>query len=126
VTANLKTTYVDVGPGRRGATVAGGPEFWARLMTGGVSLQGDWLMTSGTADGDWPHWEMHPQGEEVVMLLSGSADLVLDGDEPTTHELREPLDYVLVPRGTWHRAVSAKGAQMLFLTAGAGTQHRPA
>lgn len=122
---NLTSTYVDVGPGKRGAAVPGGPAFWQALMTGQANLQGDWLMTASTSDGDWPHWEMHPHGEEVVLLVSGSMDFELEVDgERTTVQLRNPCDYVLVPRGAWHIARNAQAAQLVVLTAGEGTQHR--
>ena len=56
---------------------------------------------------------MHPAGEEVVYLLSGAIDLVLDGaDGERIVPLRDGEAYI-VPRGTWHRAVvprSRRGA----------------
>lgn len=123
---NLQSTYVDVGPGTRGAAVEGGPAFWQALISGQAELQGDWLLTASSHDGTWPHWEMHPQGEEIVLLLSGRFDFELDLDgERTILELRDPFDYVLVPRGAWHIARDAQDARVLFLTAGEGTEHRP-
>jgi mannose-6-phosphate isomerase-like protein (cupin superfamily) len=75
---------------------------------------------------DWSTWEMHPRGEEVVMLLSGSATLVLevDGDERRV-QLSEGGSYVVVPRGAWHRAETSEPTAMLFITPGEGTEHRP-
>ena len=36
-------------------------------------------------DEDWPTWEMHPEGDELVYLLSGSTDMVLrDGSGERT------------------------------------------
>jgi mannose-6-phosphate isomerase-like protein (cupin superfamily) len=69
--------------------------------------------------------EMHPNGDEVVCLLSGRATMVLeiDGREKLV-ELDEPGAYVIVPQGTWHTARTNEPCRMLFITAGEGTQHR--
>jgi hypothetical protein len=36
-----------------------------------------------------------------------------------------PGTTLIVPAGTWHRAVDQHGARMLFMTYGEGTQHKP-
>ena len=61
------------------------------------------------------------------MLLTGAAVVVLD--EPLG--MREILldrsgAYVLIPPGVWHTARTDVPTTMLFLTPGAGTEHRPA
>jgi quercetin dioxygenase-like cupin family protein len=70
---------------------------------------------------------MHPNGDEIVCLLEGRVTFVLErhGREERL-ELAEPGAYVLVPRGTWHTAKTSTRCRMLFITAGEGTQHRPA
>ena len=75
---------------------------------------------------DWDHAEMHPAGDEVVFLLSGSVDLVLDvdGGEQVV-ELRGRTG-CLVPRGVWHHAIVHTESEVLHITPGEGTQHRPA
>jgi len=74
----------------------------------------------------WPSWEIHPHGDEVVMLLAGEATLVLrqaDGGD-TELVLRAAGEYAVVPRGTWHTARVARHARMLFITPGEGTENR--
>jgi hypothetical protein len=39
-------------------------------------------------------------------------------------ELREPDEFAIVPRGTWHTAKIAVATKMLFVTPGAGTEHK--
>ena len=39
-------------------------------------------------------------------------------------ELREPGDFVIVPRATWHSARVATPTTMLFATPGEGTENR--
>jgi oxalate decarboxylase/phosphoglucose isomerase-like protein (cupin superfamily) len=61
------------------------------------------------------------------MLLSGAATLLLEApDGERAVRLLEPGDYVLVPANTWHTARTEVPTTMLFLTPGAGTEHKPA
>lgn len=74
---------------------------------------------------DWPSWEKHPHGDEIVILLSGHMTFVLesaDGDREV--ELTTPGDYVVVPADVWHTARAHESSRMLFVTPGEGTEHR--
>ena len=104
--------------------VAGGPQFWETVHER-TDLGTGYLMMVGSMDKTWDSWEMHPAGEEIVYLLSGSVDFVLDlpGGNQTV-ELRGRAGCT-VPRGTWHRAIVHEPGDMLFVTPGAGTKHRP-
>jgi mannose-6-phosphate isomerase-like protein (cupin superfamily) len=102
--------------------------FWPKLMNGELgTFHHEFLVTTFGYDRDWPTWEMHPHGDEVVVLLEGRATFVLevDGRERTV-ELASGGAYVIVPRGTWHTARTTTPCRMLFITAGEGTQIRPA
>ncbi len=86
---------------------------------------GHLLITSHTFEVDWPTWEVHPKGDEFVMLVSGDVDMVLalnEGDK-TVH-LSKPGLFLIVPRGTWHTARVHKPTQMMFVTPGEGTDNR--
>lgn len=75
---------------------------------------------------DWGSWEMHPQGDEIVMLLSGAVRFVLHNNSAdTTVDLTEQGQYVVVPKGVWHTAQILTPAKLLFITPGQGTEHRP-
>lgn len=72
---------------------------------------------------DWPTWEIHPAGDELVVLLAGKVDMVLrlaDGDRVVPLEHRGA---VVVPRGTWHTARVHAPSEMLFVTPGEGTEN---
>jgi mannose-6-phosphate isomerase-like protein (cupin superfamily) len=74
----------------------------------------------------WTWWERHPNGEELVLVLSGSVVFHLDDGERRTVPLRA-REGTLVPRGTWHRAEITRPTRMLFVTASpAETEHRDA
>jgi quercetin dioxygenase-like cupin family protein len=68
---------------------------------------------------------MHPNGDEIVCLLSGRVSMVLEIDgREIVAKLAKPGDYVLVPRGTWHTARTSTNCTMVFITPGEGTQNR--
>jgi mannose-6-phosphate isomerase-like protein (cupin superfamily) len=73
----------------------------------------------------WTSWEMHPAGDEIVYLLSGAVSLILEeeGGERSV-ELGARMAY-RIPRGRWHRMRVRAPGEMLFITRGAGTRHRP-
>jgi quercetin dioxygenase-like cupin family protein len=73
----------------------------------------------------WTTWERHPAGDELVLLLDGRIDLIqeIDGEEVRT-ELR-PGQAVINPPGVWHTADVHEPGRGLFITPGAGTEHRP-
>jgi len=70
-------------------------------------------------------WEMHPDGDEVLTLLSGQCDIVLDEDGAERTISLTPGQGALVPRGVWHRMIIHVPGELLFLTPGDTTEHRP-
>lgn len=125
---DLASTYVRLRPDASIETLAVDDSFWGRLMSGQLgSFHNEFLVTCHCFSADWPTWEMHPEGDEIVCLLSGSATFVLEREIGTeTVELKESGAYVVVPKGVWHTAKPHGFARMLFITAGEGTQHREA
>lgn len=105
---------------------AGGPEFWAQPQATLDALGRDWLVSEFRCDGDWPSWEMHPQGDEFVYLLEGDIEFQLETVEGVVAQRIEGRGAVVVPRGVWHTAKVYRPSRMFFVTMGAGTQHRPA
>ena len=101
--------------------------FWGELAAGKHSeLDQGRLMSAFTFSEPWAMWERHPAGEELVMLLSGSAILVLqENGREQRIQLSSPGSHVLVPQNVWHTARTTVPTMMLFLTPGAGTEHRP-
>jgi len=82
------------------------------------------LVSRHAFDMDWPTWERHPAGDELVCLLSGQADLILRtprGDEVVN--LAAAGSFVLVPRNTWHTAHISEPTELLFITPGEGTEN---
>jgi mannose-6-phosphate isomerase-like protein (cupin superfamily) len=124
---DISSTYLHFRDGGRAEALPVPDSFWEELGAGKhPQLEQGRLMSAFTFSEPWPVWERHPAGEELVMLLSGTAVVVLEeaGRERTV-ELRDPGSYVLVPKNAWHTARTSVPTTMLFLTPGAGTEHRP-
>ena len=101
------------------------PTLYQELDSNYSGFKNHVLVSSFEFSDDWSTWELHPAGDEIVLLLSGSATLVLrtaNGDVRVA--LTEPGTYVLVPRNTWHTAHTSEPTRMLFITPGEGTENR--
>lgn len=73
----------------------------------------------------WSMWEMHPNGSEIVICTAGEMTLVQEIDGESVRTTLRPGEYAINGPGVWHTADVEDGATALFITAGAGTQHRP-
>ncbi|PNU03973.1 cupin domain-containing protein [Novosphingobium guangzhouense] len=74
----------------------------------------------------WDSWEMHPEGDELVVCLSGEITLIQEFPDGRLHcETLQPGQYIVNPAGVWHTADVSQPASALFVTAGMGTEGRP-
>lgn len=133
-THDLTETYLHLDGDGRAPAVEAGEAFWMQLMTGAFTdpkveaiAAGGWLVSRFVHGGDWPHWEMHPEGDEVLTCLEGALTFVLEHPGGAHEEVRLTAGRTLVmPAGVWHRGLGRGPATVLAITAGKGTQHRPA
>lgn len=125
---NILHTYLHVQDGGKTEQVAVTEQFWRDLVSGTrPELDQGRLMSAFSFSADWPSWECHPAGEELVMLLSGSTVLLLEEADGERALLLDTVgSYVMVPQGVWHTARTTQPTTLLFLTPGVGTEHRPA
>lgn len=101
--------------------------FWPDMIAGKFDHLGPGRLVSFYEfTQSWDSWEAHPRGEELVCLVSGSMDFILEreGGQETV-ELRDPGAFLIVPRGAWHTATVHAPSRALVVTPGAGTTHRP-
>ena len=68
-------------------------------------------------------WERHPQGDEFVQVLKGSARLVLRTEQGDELEELRAGSVIVVPRGMWHHFESPEGVTVLTITP-QPTEHR--
>lgn len=125
---SLTSTYVHLADETSVSLVPASETFWDEVVSGEYpGLARGRLVTQFDFSSDWPRWERHPAGDELVILLSGRAELVLELAGGTTRtRLSNPGEFVVVPRNTWHTARTREACSLLFITHGAGTDHRPA
>ena len=73
-----------------------------------------------------PHGgEMHPDGDELLYVVSGRIDVRLelaDGVRTVDVEAGRAL---VVPRGVWHLIEVTEPARIVHITPGPGGEHRP-
>ena len=95
----------------------------ARVAPDGVEGR---LVTIHSFAEPWTMWEVHPRGHELVVCLAGRMVLhqELRGGVALSFAL-EPYQAAINLPGVWHTADVDGSATALFITAGAGTEHRP-
>ena len=120
---DLASTYLSLN-GAGVATKLPGGDFMERL--GHCPDDMAYLVGVYAQTQDWPHWEMHPKGHELLVMLDGRMEVTLDQDGVLTRAILEPGGgALLIPPGAWHIARVLGPGRMLGVTYGEGTQHRP-
>lgn len=68
---------------------------------------------------DPPHdGEMHPDGDELLFVLSGSFAVTLELPAGDEHLVLGPDDALVVPRGVWHKVLMREPGRLLHITPG--------
>jgi len=119
---DLEDTYLSL-DGQGGLARHSVEGFWEGIDSN-TDLLGT-LVAAFVSTEDWPHWEMHPAGEEVLVLVEGRMTLLLDEPGGERRVEMAPGATCVVPRGVWHRALVAETSKVIGITYGASTQHRP-
>ena len=84
-------------------------------------------MTVGivTMANDAPHGgEVHPDGDEILFVISGRLRVTGDSEPNTPIELG-PGDACIVHRGEWHGVSVLEPTQLVHITPGPNGEHRP-
>lgn len=121
---SLNATYVHLRPDESALAIEGGEEFWAGIEDR-RDLDRGRLMGASRQAADWDHWERHPAGEEILTLLSGELEIVLETSVGEQRVVLGPGQTMVIPAGSWHRGIVRQPGDLLFITPGAGTEHRP-
>lgn len=134
-TIDLLKNYMLLEPEGTAVLLPGGGEFWSQLMSGEATDPGIRRLM-GSAHGrllsvlpmgsDWTNWEMHPAGDEILFMLEGKATFLLEFPDGLKEVALSAGRLLVIPKGVWHTAKVSEAARLLAITAGQGTQHRPA
>jgi mannose-6-phosphate isomerase-like protein (cupin superfamily) len=127
--------YLLLEPEGAAVLLPGGRPFWGQLMSGNPGDPGirrlmdsehGRLLSALTMDADWTNWEMHPVGDEILFMLEGEANFLLEHADGVREIELVAGRLLVVPGGVWHTAKVRKPARLLAITPGRGTQHRSA
>jgi quercetin dioxygenase-like cupin family protein len=61
-------------------------------------------------------WERHPKGDEIVQIFDGTTKLYIVSDGRSEVFTLSAGDFVVIPRGAWHRFESADGVSLMTAT----------
>ncbi len=118
---DLGDFFLALTDGAAAEPVAVDDDFWSE---GVAKLPAGRLVSTFRTDGNWTNWERHPQGDEVIVQLSGAQELILETDPPRRVRLTKG-QFAVVPSGVWHTADVVEPGEALFITRGEGTEHKP-
>lgn len=97
-------------------------EYGARHGEDGVEGR---LVSMYTFRESWDVWEMHPNGAEVVLCTEGEITLIQEMSDGILQSTTLSVgEYAINAPGIWHTADVEGSATAVFITAGAGTEHR--
>ncbi len=105
-----------------------GPELYPQLDMQFNQFHGCVLLSEYEFGENWASSEMHPAGDEVLYLLAGGCELLLEQQGQMQRiPFSTPGQVQVIPKGCWHSADILPGetCRILFFTPGAGTKHRP-
>jgi mannose-6-phosphate isomerase-like protein (cupin superfamily) len=134
-TIDLLKNYLLLEPDGAAVRLPGGGDFWSQLMSGNAADPGIRRLTASeqgrllsmlSMAADWNNWEMHPAGDEILFMLEGKATFMLELSEGLREVAVSAGRLLVIPRGVWHTARVSEPVRLLAITAGMGTQHRPA
>lgn len=146
---NLNKTYLLLETDGEAVELPVGDDFWEQLESGNptdpkikrlAESDGRMLSRYDMRD-DWGHWERHPAGDEILILVSGRMTILVEsaanpsGASDADHARAKSGDVsrvtlragdtFVVPRGHWHTAEVHEPCDLIAITAGQATEHRP-
>lgn len=121
---DLTTTYLLIRDDHKVDRVPVTDDFW-QTIGDKPELRAGRMVSRFIFDADWGHWEMHPHGDELIVVTEGAMTMVIE--HPDREERIETAsgDAIVVPKGLWHRAEVPERCVAIFATYGRDTQGRP-
>ena len=104
------------------------PERYPQLGTQFAGFHGCVLLSEYTFSENWVCFEVHPAGDEVLYLLAGRCELLLEQQGQLRRIVFDsPGQVQVIPKGCWHSAdiFPGESCRILFFTPGQGSEHRP-
>lgn len=122
---HIERDFVVLSPDKTASIEHADATLYDRLDKAYNNFIGHELISCHEFEADWSSWEVHPHGDEIVLLISGEVTFLLDTESGETRiDLHEQGQYLVVPKGVWHTAKTGSKSKVLFITPGQGTQNR--
>jgi mannose-6-phosphate isomerase-like protein (cupin superfamily) len=118
-------TIVHLREDGRALPVAWTPDVFRQLVTGGRDRVIGAKHGAEPADFHAEEWEIHPGGDELLYLLTGALEVILDGPGRERSFGLRGGQACVIPSGVWHRLILRQPSDLLFITPAHGTRHRP-
>jgi mannose-6-phosphate isomerase-like protein (cupin superfamily) len=118
-------TLVHLREDGRALTVEWTPDVFRELAAGGRDRVVGAKHGAEPSDFHADEWEVHPAGDELLYLLTGAIDAVLEEPDGERLVSLRGGQACLVPQGVWHRLILRQPSDLLFITPASGTRHRP-
>ncbi|MEP4890862.1 MAG: hypothetical protein ABJV04_12605 [Aliiglaciecola sp.] len=127
LTKTLFETFAVIKPNLSVATEDVTEQLYQQLDQQYASFKNHSLVAAHTFTENWQTWEMHPTGDELVVLMSGQCELIIRIGNADKHiALKQQGDFAVIPKAHWHTAHCDKRTNLLFITPGEGTQNSSA
>jgi len=102
------------------------PDFWKQLapeLSGGRIVGASLIRRPEELHPDT--WEMHPEGDELLCLISGAIDVVLEDSGGERVVALRAGSATVIEAGIWHRLRLRETGFLVVITRGRGTKMRP-
>jgi quercetin dioxygenase-like cupin family protein len=83
------------------------------------------LIMIETTPTNWPAWERHSEGDEIVIVLEGDGEFLQEIGGETKRSAFGPGSTFINPAGVWHTANVTKSLRAIYITPCPGTESRP-
>jgi mannose-6-phosphate isomerase-like protein (cupin superfamily) len=124
-TFDLSATFIHLADGGAAEPVKATPALWSGSTKG---TRYDRLLGafdfSSSRDLHASMQEVHPLADEVLVLVSGAIDVVLEEADAERTIALEAGEAAIVPRGVWHRLVMRQPGRLVFINSRTNMQSR--
>jgi mannose-6-phosphate isomerase-like protein (cupin superfamily) len=125
---DLSRTFVHLRDGGDAEAVELTPAFWRECSSGQRTydrLVGVFEFRS-SEDLHSSMQEMHPEADELLFLISGAVDVLLQESDTERTVSLAAGQAAIVPRGVWHRLVMRQAGRLLVINSRTGMESREA
>nr|CAA6806210.1 MAG: Cupin [uncultured Thiotrichaceae bacterium] len=122
---SIEKQFVVMSPDKSASIEALDSSLYQRLNDNYAGFKGHELICCYEFNKDWGNWEIHPKGDEIVVLLSGNAEFVIELEtEQRSVTLENMGDYAIIPKKTWYTIRTQTKTKILFISPCEGTESK--